>query len=116
MRLQPGGAGTTFYIGEARCNICYGQVCRMCTRPCVATLKSAMLLVLAYIWCSAAAGGAPLQGVVPCPLCAGYEDVMPPPDPDRPAGDADEPQQLSDDDDSWRRFGRVDIARAGHGW
>ena len=39
MRMQPGGAGTTFYIGEARCNICYGQVCRMCTCPCVATLQ-----------------------------------------------------------------------------
>jgi hypothetical protein len=63
--------------------------------------------------------GAALQGVVPCPLCAGYEDVMPRPDPDRPAGDTDELQQLLDDadnDDSWRRFGKVDIARAGHGW
>jgi hypothetical protein len=63
--------------------------------------------------------GAALQGVVPCPLCAGYEDVMQPPDPDRPAGDADEPHQLSDDaddGDNLRRFGKVDISRAGHGW
>jgi hypothetical protein len=45
MHVQPGGAGTTFYIGEARCNICYGQVCSMCSCPCFATLGSAKLLV-----------------------------------------------------------------------
>lgn len=45
VRLQPGGAGITFCIGEARCNICYGQVYRMFTCCCVATLESAMLLI-----------------------------------------------------------------------
>ena len=68
---------------------------------------------------SPAPGGVGLQGVVSCPLCAGYEDVMPPPDPDRPARDAGELDQLpddADDADSWRRFGKVDVSRAGHGW
>lgn len=45
---------------------------------------------------------------------------MGPPQLCRSVNDSDETEQQlaeqDDDDEMWRRFGKVDIERAGHGW
>lgn len=120
--LQPGGAGVSFYVGTARCRVCRGQVCSLVHMRQPAVHAAAALPCLGPHAVLSTNASAALQGVLPCPLCAGYEGKMPAPNPDRPAVDFDAPEQLPEDDEddgdyaSWRRFGKVDIERAGHGW
>lgn len=91
--LQPGGAGARFLVGSARCKVCNGQVRCAALRAAAAWpgFPSPGSLLRQDGRCPALKQPTPLypplQGRIPCMLCAGAEARLPPPQPFRPAGE-----------------------------
>lgn len=61
MQMQPGGAGVPNLIGRARCRVCNGMVIH----------DTRGYALFFPVFC--------VQGMIPCPLCAGSIAILSPP-------------------------------------